>query len=121
MSFRRYHPDYVPLSVLHLWQGDVMLAENLVQLLGSKLVACFIHQVVPLSETATQERKGQVTVADEVAAGWPKLWREQKIFLGSDYISLAAEVASPGCLVLLYMSSILRLKMDISIRSLFKD
>lgn len=73
-------------------QGDMMLAESLVQLLGTKLVACFIHQVVPLSETATRERKGQVQVAEEVAAGWPKLWREQKIFLGSDYISLAAEV-----------------------------
>jgi len=29
-------------------QGDVMLAENLVKLLGTKLVASFLHQVTPL-------------------------------------------------------------------------
>lgn len=71
-----------------------MLAENLVDLLGTKLVAAFIHQVVPLSETATRKRKGQVRVHEEVAAGWPQQWREQNIFMGSDYTSLAVEVAT---------------------------
>ncbi len=77
------------------------MAENLVELLGTKLVAAFIHEVVPLPETATRKRKGQVRVQEDVAAGWPQQWREQNIFLGSDYISLAAEVgffpvAAPG-------------------------
>lgn len=74
----------------------MMLAEHLAQLLSTKLVACFLHQVVPLSETATKERRGQTHVSEEAAACWPKHWREQRIYLGSDYISLAAEVGPGG-------------------------
>lgn len=88
-----------PLPKIGLWnaQGDVILAENLGELLGTKLVAAFIHEVVPLSETATRKRKGQVRVHENVSAGWPQQWREQNIFLGSDYISLAVEVSAfPG-------------------------
>jgi len=49
-------------------------------------------QVVPLSETATRMRKGQVRVSEEATARWPSFWHEQKIYMASDYISLAAEV-----------------------------
>ena len=76
-------------------QGDVLLAEHLLELLGRSMVACFLHQVVPLSETATRLRRGAVKVTDADAEQWLQAWRQQRIFLADEYVALAAEVCCP--------------------------
>lgn len=70
----------------------MLLAENLVELLGKKLIACFIHEVVPLSETVSHLRKGAERVTEAEAESWCEKWRSQRIYFGQDYITLAAEV-----------------------------
>ena len=77
------------------WQGDVLLAEHLLELLGRSMVACFLHQVVPLSETATRLRRGAVKVTHAEAEQWLQTWRQQRIFLAEEYVALAAEVRCP--------------------------
>lgn len=69
-----------------------MLAEKLTESLGSKLLACFIHEVVPVHETASRLRKNKAYVSEEEARAWPSIWKQQRIYLAKDYISLAAEV-----------------------------
>lgn len=70
----------------------MLLAEHLVELMGERLIASFIHQVVPLCETVSSLRSGREHVSEASAEGWPGKWREQRIHLGQDYISLAVEV-----------------------------
>ena len=73
-------------------QGDVILAEKLTESIGTRLLACFIHEVLPPHETATKYRGGKKHVSEEEARAWLQIWRGQKIYLAKDYVSLAAEV-----------------------------
>ena len=69
-------------------QGDMLLAEELNRICSAKMVACFMHQVGPLEETATKLRANK----DSEPSSWPNAWRQQRIFVAPDYISLAAQV-----------------------------
>ena len=84
-----------------------MLAEELTQTLGTKLLACFIHEVIPVHETATRLRRKKQHVSAEEAHAWPQIWKQKKIYLAKDYISMAAEVNNyPG---LEFLDSLLNL------------
>lgn len=89
-------------------QGDVLCAEALHQILvtregQSRLLAAFIHRVVPLEETVSTLRTPRSN-----PAGWLATWRERNIFLHESHVGMAVQVSHaqpPTCLLVMHMPS----------------
>ncbi|KAL3156916.1 hypothetical protein ABBQ38_001178 [Trebouxia sp. C0009 RCD-2024] len=77
-------------------QGDVLCAEALHQILvtregQSRLLAAFIHRVVPLEETVSTLRTPRSN-----PAGWLATWRERNIFLHESHVGMAVQAHTLG-------------------------
>jgi len=85
------------LSVLSLMmQGDVLCAEALNQILvtrdgQSRLLAAFIHRVVPLHQTVSTLRTPRSN-----KLSWLATWRDRNIFLHRTHVGMAVQVWYTG-------------------------
>lgn len=73
-------------------QGDVLCAEALNQILvtkdgQSRLLAAFIHRVVPLHETVSTLRSSRSN-----KTSWLATWRERNIYLHRTHVGMAVQV-----------------------------
>ena len=79
-------------STLHVMQGDVLCAEALNQILvtrdgQSRLLAAFIHRVVPLHQTVSTLRTPRSN-----KLSWLATWRDRNIFLHRTHVGMAVQV-----------------------------
>ena len=79
-------------DVCVLMQGDVLCAEALHQILvtregQSRLLAAFIHRVVPLYQTVSTLRTPRSN-----KTSWLATWRDRNIFLHRTHVGMAVQV-----------------------------
>ena len=80
-------------------QGDVLCAEALNQILvtrdgQSRLLAAFIHRVVPLHQTVSTLRTPRSN-----KLSWLATWRDRNIFLHRTHVGMAVQVRYPHLFV----------------------
>jgi len=92
-------------STSHVMQGDVLCAEALNQILvtrdgQSRLLAAFIHRVVPLHQTVSTLRTPRSN-----KLSWLATWRDRNIFLHRTHVGMAVQVWCTGhsCMLCLFV------------------
>jgi len=80
------------IIIIIMMQGDVLCAEALNQILvtrdgQSRLLAAFIHRVVPLHQTVSTLRTPRSN-----KLSWLATWRDRNIFLHRTHVGMAVQV-----------------------------